>query len=85
MGIPVVCSNIGFGGLGIESGEGAIMRTDPGDFAQSVIGLLQSAEERQRVGLAGINVIRTKFDWDIVAKTLEGYFEEIKNPKTPNP
>ena len=44
MGVPVVCSNIGFKGLGIESGEGAIMQTDPQQFAQSVICLLYTSE-----------------------------------------
>ena len=78
MGIPVVCSNIGFGGLGIESGQGAIMRTDPNEFAESVVELLLSAEKRQTVGQAGIEVIKTKFDWNIIAKMMEGYFMEVK-------
>lgn len=77
MGIPVVCSNIGFGGLGIASGEGAIMRTDPRGFAGSVIGLLASAEERKSVGQKGKEVVRTKFDWDIIAKMLESYLREV--------
>jgi len=78
MGVPVVCSHIGFGGLGIKSGEGAIMQTDPVAFANSVIELLESEALRRRVGQEGMNVARNKFDWDIIAKTLEGYFEEIK-------
>jgi len=77
LGIPVVCSNIGFGGLGIRSGEGAIMQTDPNAFAQSVIDILSSEDMRTRIGHAGMNVIKTRFDWDIVAKTLEGYFHEV--------
>jgi polysaccharide biosynthesis protein PslH len=81
MGVPVVCSNIGFGGLGILSGEGAIMQTHANHFADSVIEILSSAEIRKAIGEAGIKVIRTRFDWDIIAKTLEGYFREI----TPNP
>ncbi len=40
IGIPVVCSNIGFAGLGIAQGEGAFMQTSPEAFAQSVIQLL---------------------------------------------
>ena len=79
MGVPVVCSNIGFGGLGITSGEGAVMQTEPTEFANSVIQLLESEEMRRRVGQEGIRVVKTKFDWDIIAKTLEGYL------KPPNP
>jgi len=82
MGVPVVCSNIGFAGLGIASGDGAIMQASPEAFAASVIELLESEEMRRRVGKAGIEVVRTKFDWDIVAKRLEGFFEEVANKKT---
>ena len=77
MGIPVVCSNIGFGGLGITSGEGAFMQTEPAAFAQSVIDLLSSEELRRTTGEAGMNVIKTKFDWDVVTLTLEKYFKEV--------
>lgn len=77
MGVPVVCSNIGFKGLGIESGEGAIMQTEPEAFAQSIIQLLSSEKMRQTVGQQGISVIQSRFSWDIIAKQLEGYFEEI--------
>ncbi len=77
MGVPVVCSNIGFKGLGIESGEGAIMQTDAGTFAQSVIDLLSSAEMRRTVGEKGVSVIRSKFGWDAIAKQLESYLKEI--------
>ena len=77
MGIPVVCSHIGFGGLGIKSGEGAIMQTDPAAFAQSVSDILSSEEMRRSIGAAGMNVINTTFDWDIVAQTLERYLKEV--------
>ena len=77
MGVPVVCSHIGFAGLGIKSGEGAIMQTDPVAFASSVIEILSSEETRRRVGQEGMKVIKTRFDWDIIALTLEGYFKEL--------
>lgn len=77
IGVPVVCSHIGFGGLGIRSGQGAIMQTDPAAFAQSVIDLLSSEKLRRDVGTEGVNVIKTKFDWDIVALKLEQYFVEV--------
>lgn len=77
MGVPVVCSNIGFAGLGIKSGEGALMQTEPTQFANAVIDILLSQEIRRNIGEAGMKVIRTRFDWDIVAGMLENYFKEI--------
>jgi len=81
MGVPVVCTNIGFGGLNIESGQGAIKQTDPQLFADSVIALLSTAEMRKRVGEAGINVIRSQFSWDVIAQQLESYLQEVASSK----
>jgi sugar transferase (PEP-CTERM/EpsH1 system associated) len=77
MGVPVVCTNIGFLGLGIHSGEGAIMQIEADKFAASVCDLLGSSALRRQVGEKGMSVVRTKFDWDVVAGTLKKYFEEI--------
>jgi glycosyltransferase involved in cell wall biosynthesis len=77
MGVPVVCSNIGFKGLGIQSGQGAIMQTDPVAFANSVVELLSSETMRRTVGQEGVRVIRENFDWDIIAKMLEGYLAQV--------
>ena len=82
MGIPVVCSNVGFKGLGIISGEGAVMQTGPVAFADSVKELLASAGLREQIGKKGMDVIRTRFGWDAIAVKLEGFFEEIMNQQT---
>lgn len=76
-GVPVVCSEIGFGGLGIQSGEGAIKETDPIAFANTIIELLQSEKKRETVGLKGREVIQTKFNWDNICKELEKDFKEV--------
>jgi polysaccharide biosynthesis protein PslH len=77
MAIPVVCSNIGFSGLGITSGEGAIMETEAEKFANAVCELLASEKYRHETGSKGKQVIRQNFDWDVIALKLEGYFKEV--------
>lgn len=77
MGIPVVCSHIGFKGLGIASGEGAIMQTDKEAFAASVCELLSSASLRKSIGEKGMKLTKEKFDWDAVALQLENYLMEV--------
>jgi sugar transferase (PEP-CTERM/EpsH1 system associated) len=77
MAVPVVCSNIGFKGLGIESGEGAIMQTEPEAFAESIIALLSSEERRRKVGQKGKEVIHTRFGWNIIAQRLDRYFRHV--------
>lgn len=76
MGIPVVCSNIGFEGLGIADGEGAFMRTDAASFAEQVITLLDSAALRESTGQKGYSAIANNFSWQKVAALLSGYLSE---------
>jgi sugar transferase (PEP-CTERM/EpsH1 system associated) len=76
MGIPVVCSNIGFEGLGINDGEGAFMRTDKEGFADQVSALLADQSLRETTGKKGTDIISSKFSWETIALTLEGYFRD---------
>jgi sugar transferase (PEP-CTERM/EpsH1 system associated) len=77
MGVPVVCSSIGFNGLGIQSGEGAIMAADKQAFIDAVLGLLASEAQRRSVGTQGIEVVQAHFSWDTIALQLEQYFTEV--------
>jgi glycosyltransferase involved in cell wall biosynthesis len=77
MGVPVVCSHIGFKGLGIQSGEGAVMQTEPGRFAETIVELLSSADMRRDVGARGVEIIHSRFGWDVIASVLEGYLREV--------
>lgn len=81
MGVPVVCSQIGFNGLGIADGDGAFMRTDATSFAEKVSGLLSDATLREKTGRAGQAHIRAHFGWDAVAEKLEGYLREVAEKK----
>ncbi|MBS1628781.1 MAG: glycosyltransferase [Bacteroidetes bacterium] len=82
MGIPVVCSEIGFAGLGIAQGQGAFRQNNPEDFAQSVLDLLESESLRCDTGRQGIEVMRERFGWDAITTRLEGYFEELTTGKS---
>jgi glycosyltransferase involved in cell wall biosynthesis len=77
MGIPVVCSAIGFKGLSITSGEGAFMEPERDAFAQRVVALLGDAALRETTGRKGAAVIQSRFSWDAIAGKLEGYFEGV--------
>lgn len=77
LGIPVVCTDIGFKGLGIESGEGALQAMGKLPFINAVCGLLEKQELREEVGKKGIRVIRERFGWDVIAGQLEAHFLQI--------
>ena len=73
MGIPVVCSNIGFKGLGIKDGEGAFMRLGANEFADQVIKLLSDEELRKATGKKGIEVIEKSFTWETISEKLAAF------------
>lgn len=77
MGVPVVCTEVGFKGLGVTSGEGAFMEEDAEAFAARVNALLGDAGLREKTGKLGTEVMQRRFSWDRIAVQLEQYFEEI--------
>jgi sugar transferase (PEP-CTERM/EpsH1 system associated) len=78
MGVPVVCTHVGFKGLGIESGEGAHMAVNTEDFILQVNRLLESEAHRADLAGKGMEKIVSTFGWDAVAVRLIRYFESVK-------
>ena len=64
MGVPVVCTNIGFKGLEIKSGEGVFHAKNDNQFVAHVSALLDSESLRRETGQKGLELARTKFSWD---------------------
>lgn len=81
MGIPVVSTEIGFKGLGINSGEGVMLSLNKNEFIENVMKLLSSPELRKQIGEKGRKVIYENYDWNIISKRLETYFKEVMNRK----
>ncbi len=84
MGVPTVCTHIGFEGLQIKSGDGVIMAKEKTQFIDEVIGLLESQAKRKTVGEKGLEVAQKRFSWDKIADDLDAYFHEI-TPQLPPP
>ncbi len=77
MGVPTVCTHIGFEGLQIQSGQGVILAKEKSQFIEEVTMLLADAAKRQEVGEQGLAIARTRFSWDKIAVKLEEYFKEV--------
>ena len=77
MGVPVVCTDIGFKGLELISGQGVIHAPEKNDFIKAVISLLKDRELREKVGQEGLQIAREKFSWDGISKQLESYWEQV--------
>lgn len=77
MGLPVVCTKVGFKGLGIKSGAGAVLATETDEFASVVSKILLNPELRASISLAGGDTIARKFSWDAVSTSLEAYLQSM--------
>lgn len=77
MGVPTVCTHIGFEGLQIQSGEGVIMAKEKELFIAEVNALLSDSTKRKNVGEKGLEIAKNRFSWDRIAEKLESFFLEI--------
>jgi len=73
MDIPVVTTNVGYEGLGLPDGIGALPSRDADEFANNVILILTDDEFRSKMASEGGKIIRDRFSWPSIANQLEKY------------
>lgn len=78
VGTPVVCSHVGFKGLGLENGQGAILATEKADFIGAVIRILTDEGYRDNLSGSGSAFIHRHYGWDAVAEQLTTYLNQVK-------
>ena len=64
LGVPQVMTHAALEGLEAEDGRDAIAASDPGPFADAVVGLLQDPEKRARIAQNGRRFAEAHFDWE---------------------
>lgn len=79
MGLPVVATPIGIEGIDAVDGESVLVSDDPKAFAQFVIRLLKSSEERSKIGQAGRDLVEKLYDWKMIAKRLDKIYLALGN------
>jgi len=79
MGVPVVCTSVGFFGLGIHSGDGVVLAGDSIEFAQSVLDVLGEPSKAKDIGDKGFELVQTRFAWRVVAKQLEMFLHDVSS------
>lgn len=77
MGKAVVSTSVGAEGLPVRSGENVILADAPTDFAQAVISLLRSPDERHRIGRAARTLVEKKYSWGSVAEGFARTLEDV--------
>ena len=73
MGKAVVSTHIGAEGLPLEEGTHIVRADEPGDFARTVLDLLENPVRRAALGDAGRALTEQRFSWAQVAREFERY------------
>jgi polysaccharide biosynthesis protein PslH len=78
VGTPVICTEVGFKGIGVDSGQGAILAPDQESFVTEVIHVLDNPDYRYRISFAGKNIVQSRYSWQSVAGQLLDYMVKLR-------
>ncbi|MBE0557054.1 MAG: glycosyltransferase, partial [Proteobacteria bacterium] len=81
MGIPVVCTDIGVSGLGLEPGKDILVADSAEGLAGHIVRLLSDPSYRQAIGESAMRRIRSEFSWRTIGKTLQSMYEQVARRK----
>ena len=77
MGVPVVTSDLAAQGVDVVPGEHLLAAREPDAFAEAVLRLLESEEERRRFAEAGRRRVETHHSWPASMAKLDGILERL--------
>lgn len=83
-GAAVVSTTIGAEGLDIQDGKNILLRDEAAPFADALVGLLQDAEQRRRIGEAA-RQHALQHDWPHVAQRLEATLRRVRDSSGTRP
>lgn len=69
---PVVSTTVGAEGLDLTPGKDLLLADDAAAFAAAVTGLLRHPEQGARLGAAGRETVRRRYDWALVRAQVAG-------------
>ena len=78
---PVVSTTVGAQGLIINNGEDLVVVDDPREFATKVSQLLDSPEERRRIGAQGRRLYEQRYTWRAAWESLATVFETARGSR----
>lgn len=79
MGLPVVCTRMGYEGLLAKPGQDLLVAGSSADFANQVCRLLSDPDLRHQIGQAGRHYVETYHRWAAAAERLESLYLEAIN------
>ncbi len=73
---PIVSTTIGAEGFPVQAGRELLLADSPGDFAQSVVSVLENTALAAALGLAGRRLAQD-YDWSVILPRLEAVYERL--------
>ncbi len=80
-GKAIVSTSIGAEGIKGDSGVHFLIADDPEEFAEQVVRLIRSAEERRRLGENARNLVVSVYDWRPIVAGLERRYRDLAAAK----
>jgi glycosyltransferase involved in cell wall biosynthesis len=84
MAKAVVSTSIGCEGIDVTDGRDIVVADGAQDFAARVLELLQDRSAAARLGAAGRQLVRERYDWRVLGQRLLGVYEQATAPKGPH-
>jgi len=77
MGVPVICSDNAAGGVDATPGKHLLIAKSPGQYADNIIRLLDSADERHEFSLAARQRVLSAHSWPASMARLDGIIASL--------
>jgi sugar transferase (PEP-CTERM/EpsH1 system associated) len=77
MGVPVICSDNAAGGVDAVPGKHLLIAKSPGQYADNIIRLLDSADERHEFSLAARQRVLSAHSWPASMARLDGIIASL--------
>lgn len=78
---PVVSTSIGCEGIEVKDGEHLMIRDEPATFAEAVLRLFKDSKARNNLVKNGYQLVKNKYDWEVIGNSINEAFQELKSNK----
>jgi glycosyltransferase involved in cell wall biosynthesis len=74
---PIVSTRVGCEGIDVVNGESAILADNPEAFVAGIIRVLGDAALQKRLAENGHKLMKDKYDWSVIGKSLQRAYEDV--------
>ncbi|MCL4199788.1 glycosyltransferase family 4 protein, partial [Patescibacteria group bacterium] len=78
-GLPIVTTKEGASGLAMKQGIHFLSADTPDGFVTAIAAICESDITRQALAKNGRKLVESRYNWDIIAKTLEGVWQKASH------